>query len=470
MREALDRDQPITIGTVFHLALKHGWQGLATPAMDRPAPNATRSAPTWDPAKLQVLFVNIPHRRWLYGTYLIRGEITVLAAPGGAGKTAHATGIAVEIAAGIELLGEKIYQARDLNVLFINGEDADTEIRRRIWAVYLAYVNKLSAKSLDRLYVAGANDSQVQKLSFLRITDRNVSVLDQSGFQVLESGMSTLRPDLVVLDPLVAFCGGGNMNDNAVMALVIRELKRLASKHDCAVLIVHHTRKGIDDGNVEAISGASAIVNLARRAIMPVPMTREEANQLRVLPSERSRYFKLVDAKSNFSPRTADSPWYYLHSVPLPNAEPPIYPSGDNVQAVQRLNLSVLQTAPLTTDEQKIRDSILDLVQRGKTINGQSYPYSPSAAGANKERGLLNDAMAAVQFAATSQVWTCEDLAAATKRTIKQMKEEGYLVEKDMKELMPNPGRFRKGRGLTVARMPHPKTQQGGRHWPRGRG
>ena len=53
-----------------------------------------------------------------------------------------------------------------------------------------------------------------------------------------------------------------------------------------------------------------------------------------VLPSERWRYFKLVDAKSNLAPRSADSPWYQLHSVELPNAEPPIYPLGDNVQAI----------------------------------------------------------------------------------------------------------------------------------------
>ena len=119
------------------------------------------------------------------------------------------------------------------------------------------------------------------------------------------------------------------MNDNAVMALVIRELKRLATKFDCAVLVVHHTRKGADDGNAEAISGASATVNLARRAIMPVPMTEKEASNFGVLPSERFRYFKLVDAKSNLAPRSADSPWYRLHSVELPNPEPPVYPYGD---------------------------------------------------------------------------------------------------------------------------------------------
>src|SRR5207248_7368143 len=90
--EALDRERPITIATAFHMALEHGWQ--------RPASlgSAPASAPAWSPADLRVSFASVPHRHWLYGTYLIRGEITVLAAPGGAGKTALATGMAVEIA------------------------------------------------------------------------------------------------------------------------------------------------------------------------------------------------------------------------------------------------------------------------------------------------------------------------------------------------------------------------------------
>ena len=159
---------------------------------------------TWSAAELNVSFSNIPHRRWLYGTYLIRGEITVLAAPGGAGKTALAIGMAVEIATGTELLGEKIHKAHDLKVLFINGEDGGTEIARRVWAFCLAHAHKIAGQNLDRLYVAGANDARVQRLSFLQTTDRNFSMLDQSGFEVLEAALETLRPD--VTDPRSARC------------------------------------------------------------------------------------------------------------------------------------------------------------------------------------------------------------------------------------------------------------------------
>ena len=416
--------------------------------------------PIWTPAPLRVSFSNIPHRKWLYGTYLIRGEITVVAAPGGAGKTALATGIAVEIATGIELLEEKIWGGPDLKVLFINAEDGGAEIARRVLAFCLAHANKIAVQSPDRLYVAGADDTRVQRLSFLRTTDKNFSILDKSGFAVLEAALGSLRPDLVILDPLVAFCAGGNMNDNAVMSLVIRELKQLAAKFDCAVLVVHHTRKGADVGNPEAISGAAATVNLARRAIMPVPMTEDEAKKFGVLPSKRGRYFKVVDAKSNLAPRSADSPWYQLYSVELPNPEPPLYPHGDNVQAIARVNLALLSSAAATADDQKIQHAILDLVDRGKLIDGQSYPYSPSLAGADNERALLEDALAAVRDATAPRPWLPDDLKAVVTGAIKKMKNEGLLVVKDMKELVAGPGRFRKGRGLAVTQTRTPRAKE----------
>ena len=280
-------------------------------------------------------------------------------------------------------------------------------------------------------------------------------MLNEAGFDVLETALEALRPGLLILDPLVAFCGGGNMNDNAVMAVVSRELKRLAAKFDCAILIIHHTRKGSKGsdpaGEAEEISGASSIVNLARRAIMLKPMTEPEAKLLGVLPSERWRYLKLVDAKSNLAPRSADSPWYRLHSVELPNPEPPIYPHGDNVQAIARVNLPLLNSAAATADDQKIRDAILSLVDRGKMIDGQSYPYSPSLAGAQNARSLLDDAMAAVANATAPRQWHPGDLKAVTERAIEKMKEEGLLVEETDAKHRPVP----QGTRATGRSVPH---------------
>ncbi len=450
--EAWNSANPITIDTVFHMALDHGWKGWSPPV----AANVIGPA-VWPAPGLQVSFSNIPHRRWVYGTYLIRGEITYEAAPGGVGKTAHTIGMTVEIATGTEVLEEKIW-GHDLTVLYINAEDGRAEINRRVFAFCQAHAHKLAGQNLDRLFVLGVDDQHAESLSFLRVNEKGATVCNEAGFVVLKSALEALRPDVLILDPFVAFCGGGNMNDNAVMALVSRELKRLAVQYDCAILIVHHTRKGSrgsdSAGDAEEISGASSIVNLSRRALMLKPMSDEEAKLLGVLPSERPQYLKLIDAKSNLAPRSADSPWYRLHSVELPNPEPPVYPHGDNVQSIARVHLPLLNNTAATADDQKIRRAILDLVDRGKMIDGQSYPYSPSLAGAQNTRALLDDATAAVADATAPRQWPPGDLKAVTERAIAKMKEEGLLVE----EQMPSTGRFRRGRALRVdhSRIPSP--------------
>src|SRR5262249_42017292 len=55
--------------------------GVRSPTTDKAAPpkSSTIEAklPAWVAEELKVEFTNTPHRRWLYGTYLVRGEITV---------------------------------------------------------------------------------------------------------------------------------------------------------------------------------------------------------------------------------------------------------------------------------------------------------------------------------------------------------------------------------------------------------
>jgi hypothetical protein len=177
---------------------------------------------------------------------------------------------------------------------------------------------------------------------------------------------------------------------------------------------------------------------------MAVPMTPEEAEDLELLPSQRIAYFKVVASKSNLAPRSPDVPWYQLHSVMLPNAEPPTYPFGDGVQAVTRVSLPLMNKPSASAEDQKIRLAILDLVDNGKTVDGETVPYSPNVTGAKNLRGLLDDAMAATQQA-MSQSRPREDVRAIVKRCIKSLKAEGVLVEDEVKSK-----RFRGTRGLRV--------------------
>jgi AAA domain len=387
----------------------------------------------------KVSFSNIPHRQWLYGIDLVRGEIALLAAPGGMGKSSLAIGIAVSVATGRRLLTDKIY-GTELSALYINAEDSRLEIQRRTWAFCLHH--HVAEHELVRFKVLATDDRQVQQLSFLK-TDKSASVLDQTSIDHFETLLSDLRPDVVVLDPLVALCGGGNLNDNAAMSLVMRALKRMANKFECAILILHHTRKGGDLSSAESIGGASAIVNLARRAIMAMPMTAEEAKAMGVLPSERYSFFRVIASKSNLVARSDQTPWYKLCSVTLPNAEPPTYSAGDNVQAVERVTLPLASSLSHSTD-QVIRQAIIDLVDKGKLIDGVSYPYSPNVSGAKNLRSLMDDAIVAVEQV-TGKTLQDNDLQAVVSRTIDALKADGTLTIEPIVSQ-----RFRRTSGLKV--------------------
>jgi len=166
-----------------------------------------------------------------------------------------------------------------------------------------------------------------------------------------------------------------------------------------------------------------------------------------VLPSERFKYFKLADVKSNMAPLSTEAPWYELASVELPNAEPPIYPHGDRVQAVKRANLTRQKAqSPLGAEQLAIRFELMKLVDRGVTIDGETVPYSPNSTGNNKKRAILENAMAAVEQAFPDKKWFFKDLRTRVERELEALKQEGWVVVETIDK-----GRFRRGYGLRAA-------------------
>ena len=88
----------------------------------------------------------------------------------------------------------------------------------------------------------------------------------------------------------------------------------------------------------------------------------------------------------------------------------------------------------------------MDLVDRGKMIDGKSYPYSPSLAGAQNIRSLPDDAMAAVANATAPRQWPADDLKAVTERAIKKLKGSGRIWwRKKCRELANSAGDVHSG-------------------------
>ncbi len=175
---SLSTDEAATRAAALAGVLSPGVLGLQVSDI---AQLTAASPASWDPALLNVSFSKIPHRQWMYGTFLVRGEITVLAAPGGAGKTALAITMSAEIAAGTPKLGEKLWTPKDQKVLYVNGEDSKAEITRRLCG--FCQQHQLAEQDLARLYVMAADDVRVQSLSFLGVSERNATVVNEFGIQ-----------------------------------------------------------------------------------------------------------------------------------------------------------------------------------------------------------------------------------------------------------------------------------------------
>jgi hypothetical protein len=103
---------------------------------------------------------------------------------------------------------------------------------------------------------------------------------------------------------------------------------RVADAAGCAVLLVHHFRKGGIAGDADAFRGASALVDAARAAVTLSVMSEREAEGFKVPPEERRFHVRADNAKLNLAPPPDRAVWLRLRSVDLPN--------GDRVQAVVR--------------------------------------------------------------------------------------------------------------------------------------
>jgi hypothetical protein len=136
--------------------------------------------------------------------------------------------------------------------------------------------------------------------------------------------------------------------------------RRIARATNCAVLLVHHVRKG-DAAGIDAARGAKALTDSARVGLLMTVMTPAEAEQFGIAEDDRLGYVRLDDAKRNMAP-AAKARWFELRSVRLGNTFDPTYPNGDSVGAIAAWQPpdSAIATAP--TSE---LNTVLDAIKSG---------------------------------------------------------------------------------------------------------
>ena len=255
---------------------------------------------------------SLPRRDWLYGHLLVRKFLSATVAPGGVGKSALVTAEALAMVSGKPLLG--VTPPRAMRVWLWNLEDPQEETARRIQAGALHY--HLSAEDIgDRLFVDSGRDQRL----VIAVAARNGAVIVRPVIDGLIAEILTRKIDVIVIDPFVS-CHEASENDNGAMDMIAKEWAGVADRGNCAVHLIHHTRKlggNETEVTVESSRGAKALTDACRSVRAINRMTEKEGQDSGV--DNPRLHFRAFNDKANLAPPADHSDWFKIESVQLGN-------------------------------------------------------------------------------------------------------------------------------------------------------
>jgi hypothetical protein len=209
--------------------------------------------------------------RWLWPGRIPLGKLTLLAGPGGLGKSMLTADIAARVSRGKAWTDGPVPPRGD--VLLISAEDDPGDTIR------------------PRLDAAGADVCRVFHLPGIRSTREDGEVIEMSwslsDCDMLATALNQMADcKLVVIDPIGSYLGGrvDAHRDNEVRS-ALDPLKRLAAERGIAVVLVAHIRKGASAHADDMVLGSRAFTTLCRGVLHLVPDEQSKDRRL-LLPGK----------------------------------------------------------------------------------------------------------------------------------------------------------------------------------------
>lgn len=289
-----------------------GWVGCEPPgspdrATASPKPVIVAKPFIWiDPTK-------IPPRQWVYGRHYIRGFVSATVAHGGVGKSSLSIVEALSMASGKPLLG--VLPPDRCKVWIWNGEDPQDEIDRRVMAASIHH--RLTPEDFEgRLFTNSGRETEI----VLATQGRGGVTIAEPVVDQLIATILANQIDVLIIDPFVSSHQVAE-NDNGAIDRVAKTWGRIAGSTNCAIELVHHSRKSNGaETSIEDARGASALSGAIRSGRVLNVMTEDEAAKAGV-EFRRSHVRMDSGAKSNLAKPADEATWLKLVSVDLPNGD-----------------------------------------------------------------------------------------------------------------------------------------------------
>jgi len=262
---------------------------------------------------------SIPPRPWMLDRILMQRDLTLLLAPGAAGKSSVSLAIAAHMAMGENFGPYKCHGA--CKSIVYNGEDDTDEQSRRLYAVCLSYGFDYATVNSQIMLLSG-DDLEMK----LVVPQGRTAVANEVMVNQIIEIASDPDVGLVIYDPLVDL-HDVDEGDNPQMNTVMRTMKHIAREANVSSLILHHTTKAGSSkqedriGNMDIARGASGIVYKSRIAFTLLNASHQDAEDYGFQEHERNEWVRLDDAKMQYTLASTQATWFHKEGMKIPNGD-----------------------------------------------------------------------------------------------------------------------------------------------------
>ena len=332
----------IGAGSIFHIAAQYDFDSSehrgSLPSVSvteeieqqEKTPTFARPVKGFDPR-------SINPRKWIVEGRYIRQRVTITIAPPGVGKSTLTIQEALAVAAGQDFGGRGTCDKG--RVWIYNNEDDYEELMRRVVAA-ASFMGIPWSVVEDKVYI---NSGEQRPLCVATEDPKTGEVITLPDVQACIDECQRENIILFFVDPFLE-THGVSENSNEAMNKVAREYRRIAQEADCAVSLVHHSRKTQAGdstshiGNADTSRGAGSVVGVTRVAHTLYPMTKKDADKYGIEQDQKHRYIRLDDAKANLSLATNTATWFEKHGQFVPFGTLGL--TGDEVGVLKHVELS----------------------------------------------------------------------------------------------------------------------------------
>lgn len=213
---------------------------------------------------------------WVLTNLFAKGFLSIFFGEGGCGKTWLLILLCLRLINGCgEWLGVEINEKR--KVLLLEGDAPDTLIKNRI--------NKLNMP-LDDNYFKYVNRIEADKNGF------NFNLSSKQGRKNLEVILENGKPEILIIDTLISFID--DEKDAEAIKIVIDDLRKLALKYNCHILICHHSRKRETGDKRKSLEQSDVIGSSIITRLSSLVLAVEKINNIKRISVKKSWFEPII--------------------------------------------------------------------------------------------------------------------------------------------------------------------------------